>query len=104
MATSETGSPSLAGQTLAQYELLEQIGEGELGTVYMARDTAAGHDVALEVLPAKTPIDPERLRQEVKAASALDHWSIAKVYEFGTTAGVAFVAREHAGGRTLEQV
>jgi Tol biopolymer transport system component len=102
MAGSETGS--LAGQTLAQYELLERQGEGELGIVYLARDTVAARDVALEVLPAKSPIDPERLRQEVKAAGALHHWSIAEVYECATAAGVTFVAREHFVGRALEQI
>lgn len=104
MTGSETGSPSLAGQTLAQYEVLEKVAEGELGSVYLARDTAAGRQVALEALPAKGPVDPDRLRQEVKAAAALDHWNIAKVYEFATAGGVSFVAREHVAGRTLAQL
>src|SRR5947209_6388825 len=101
MTGSEAGAPSLAGQTLAQYEIRERLGEGELGTVYLARDTAAGRDVALEVLPAKSAVDPDRLRQEVRAAAALDHWNIARVYEFATVGGIAFVAREHVAGRRL---
>src|SRR5436190_22969801 len=98
----ETGAPSLAGQTLAQYRIREKLGEGEFGSVYLARDTAGGRGVALEVLPAKSSIDPDRLRQEVKAASALDHWNIARVYEFATAGGVSFIAREHVPGRTLQ--
>jgi Tol biopolymer transport system component len=94
---------SLAGQTLAQYEIRESLGAGELGTLYLARDTAAGRDVALEVLPSNSPIDQDRLRQEVKAAAALDHWNIAKAYEFAKAGDVAFVAREHVPGRTLQQ-
>ena len=37
MTGSQTGSPSPAGQTLAQYAVLEKLGDGELGAVYLAR-------------------------------------------------------------------
>src|ERR1044072_9467101 len=98
MTGSETGSPLLAGQTLGQYEIRERIGDGELGAVYTAHDTASLRDVALAVLPSKGPIEPDRLRQEVRAAAALDHWNIARLYEFTTAGGVTFVAREHVPG------
>src|SRR5581483_7827252 len=99
-----SGAPTLTGQTLAQYEVGELIGEGELGTVYLARDTAAARAVVLEVLPGKSAVDQDRLRQEVRAAAALDHWSIARIYEFAKTGDVAFVARELVPGRTLAEV
>src|SRR5689334_10871992 len=93
-----------SGQTIAQYLVRENLGAGELGSVYLALDTTSGREVALEILPDKSSIDTDRLRQEVKAAAALDHWNIAKVYEFAKAGDIAFVAREHVPGRTLEEV
>jgi Tol biopolymer transport system component len=101
MTGSGTGPSSLAGQTLGRYEIREKLAAGELGTVYLARDTAVGAEVALEVLSPEHAIDGDRLRQEVKAAAGLDHWNIAKIYEFVTVGAVSFVVREHVPGRTL---
>src|SRR5438105_4619515 len=93
-----------AGQTLAQFEILEPLAEGEFGPAYKARDADAGREVALEILPDdKGSLDIDRLRQEVKAASALDHWSIAKVYDLAHAGDLDFIVREHVPGRTLEQ-
>src|SRR6516164_8764224 len=92
-----------AGQALGQFEILEALGDSELGQAYRARDTALGREVVLEMLPRGRNIDPDRLRQEVKAATALDHWSIAKVYEFASAGDCRFVVREFVPGRSLEQ-
>src|SRR6476661_980600 len=93
------------GQSLAQFEILEALGNGEFGEAYRAVDSTSGREVALEILPADGhTVDVERLRQEVSAASALDHWNIAKVYDLGRAGNIDFLIREHVPGRTLDQV
>ena len=91
-----------AGQTLAQFEILEPLAEGEFGPAYKARDGVSGREVALEILPsARGSLDLDRLRQEVKASSALEHWNIAKVYDLAHAGDVNFLVREHVEGKTL---
>ena len=73
-----------------QFEILEALGNGEFGEAYRkAVDSTSGREVALEILPANGhTVDVERLRQEVRAASALDHWNIAKVYDLGRAGNI----------------
>src|SRR6185295_13379996 len=71
------------GQQLGAYHVLDKIGEGGMGEVYRARDTALGRDVAIKVLPAGLAADAERMtrfRREAQALAALNHPNIAHVY------------------------
>src|SRR6266536_4526726 len=91
-----------AGQTLAQFEILEALGEGEFGPVYKARDAASGREVELEILPAaRGSFDIDRLRQEVQAASALEHWNIARIHDLARAGDIDFLVREHVPGQPL---
>ena len=92
-----------AGQSLAQFEILEPLGEGEFGLAYKARDTALGREVVLEMVPAGGAFDPDRLRQEVNTAAGLDHWNVAKTHEIASAGGASFLVREFVAARTLEQ-
>jgi Tol biopolymer transport system component len=92
-----------AGQTLNHFEILEALGDGEFGPTYKARDAVTGREVELEVLPAGGALDIDRLRQEVKSASALEHWNIPRLYELARAGDVIFLVREHVTGRTLKQ-
>ncbi len=72
-----------AGQTLLQYRLIEQIGEGGMGVVWKAKDTTLDREVGIKFLPAGFSADPERLarfEREAKVLASLSHPNIAGIY------------------------
>src|SRR3989440_9197180 len=100
------GTESVAGQTLGHYKVIEQIGTGGMGEVYLAEDTRLSRKVALKVLPDYFTKDDERVRrfqQEARAASALNHPNIITIYEIGEIDSRHFIATEFIEGETLRQ-
>ena len=95
------------GQRVKHYQIVNLIGEGGMGEVYLATDTILGRRVALKVLPAFVSKDPERLRrftQEARAASRLSHPNVCVVHEIGETDdGRPFIAMEYVEGMTLRE-
>ena len=82
------------GTRLGPYEVIEQLGAGGMGEVWLAQDTRLNRRVAVKVLPAQFASDPERLarfEQEARAAAALNHPHIAAVYDVGHEGGVHFI-------------
>ena len=65
----------MLGQTLAHYKILEKIGQGGMGEVYLAQDTKLDRKVALKVLPPELAASADRgarFEREAKAIAALD--------------------------------
>jgi serine/threonine-protein kinase len=94
----------MIGTKLGPYEILEQLGAGGMGEVWLAEDTRLGRKVAIKILPEQFASDPERLarfEQEARASAALNHPHIAAVYDVGHENGVHFMVQEHLEGRTL---
>jgi eukaryotic-like serine/threonine-protein kinase len=100
----DAGAPSLAGQTLGPYQLLDRIGVGGMGEVYRARDTKLGRDVALKVLPRIFWADRGRLarfQREARLLASLNHPHIAAIYGFEEAAGIQALVLELVDGPTL---
>ncbi len=77
-----------------------------MGAVYLAFDTSLERLVALKILSDAFSQDAERvqrLKQEAKAASALNHPNIITIYEIGRTDGIEFIAMEYVEGETLRE-
>jgi serine/threonine protein kinase len=77
----------MAGQKIGPYTIVQLLGAGGMGQVYLATDTRLGRHVALKVLPKQFTIDPERIRRfekEARAASALNHPNRVTIHEVGS--------------------
>src|SRR6266496_5762837 len=96
----------LVGQTIGHYKILERIGTGGMGEVYLATDMTAGRKAALKLLPTHLTGDAERLKrfqQEARVVAGLNHPNILTVYEVGADDSVQYIASELIEGETLRQ-
>jgi TolB-like protein len=97
----------MRGRTIGHYEIAEEISRGGMGVVYRAVDVTLGREVAFKVLPEDLVHDPDRrqrLLQEARAASVLEHPHIAVVHEAGEADGITYIAMELIRGEKLTDV
>ncbi len=95
---------SLAGRRLGPYAVVEELGHGGMGVVYLAEDTRLNRKVALKALaPQFTSGEQyrERLRREARAAAALSHPGVATVFSLEEFDGVLCIVSEYVRGETL---
>ncbi|MFC1500583.1 protein kinase [Candidatus Zixiibacteriota bacterium] len=96
----------MIGQIINQYRILEKLGEGGMGKVFLAEDTRLKRQVALKFLPSEAAISDEsrqRFMNEARAAAALDHPNIGVVHEVAETEdGQLFIAMGYYGSETLK--
>jgi tetratricopeptide (TPR) repeat protein/tRNA A-37 threonylcarbamoyl transferase component Bud32 len=97
----------MIGQTISHYRILEKIGEGGMGAVYLAEDTHLGRRVAIKFPSAARDEHHSRARflREARAVSELSHPFIATLYDYGETAdGQPFIVMELVKGETLSDL
>ncbi len=95
-----------AGDTFGSYTILDLLGRGGMGEVYLARDSRLGRRVALKLLPDHLAADRklnERFQQEARAAAAISHPQVAHIYEVGEIDGQRYIAMEYVEGATLRK-
>ncbi len=91
---------------LPNYKILEKLGQGGMGEVFLALDTRLNRKVALKFLSQEFRDDPQarkRLLREARSAATLDHPFICKVYEAVDEDDKAFIAMEYVEGHTLAE-
>ena len=96
----------MLGKTLSHYKVLEKIGQGGMGEVFLAQDTTLDRKVALKFLPEELEQDStarKRFLREAKLAAALDHPYICHIHEVGEVEGKSFISMEYIQGMTLSQ-
>ena len=100
-----------AGQQLLHYRLIEKIGEGGMGEVFLAEDTKLQRRVALKVLPEEMAADPDRrtrFEREARAVAALNHPNIVTLHSVEktdtSTGSVHFITMEFVEGKTLTEM
>ena len=95
------------GQMLGQYRLEAKIGEGGMGTVFKARDTRLGRDVAVKTVlldgipEASRQGLLDRFQREMHILASLDHQNVLRIYDSGEEAGIPYAVMELLEGRTL---
>ena len=92
---------------IGPYKIVNRLGKGGMGEVFLAQDRRLGRLVALKTLPSYFVSDDERLRRfqtEARAASALNHPNILTIYEVGESGGTHFIAAEYIEGDTLREL
>jgi class 3 adenylate cyclase len=103
------GGKPLAGgdempRAFGRYTLLRQLGRGGMGTVYLARDTVLGRQVALKVPHPEVVAAPaalERFYREARAVAQLDHPHICRVYDVGAQDGLHYLTLAYIEGEPL---
>ncbi len=93
-----------AGARLGPYEVLGELGSGGMGTVYRARDTRLGREVAVKVLREQLASDgaaTARFEREARAVAALSHPNILAIHDFGVEGEALYAVTELLRGETL---
>jgi TPR repeat protein len=96
--------PGELPEPFGHYRIVRKLGQGGMGTVYLAHDLQLDRPVALKVPRFSAQDGPavlDRFYQEVKAAATLDHPNICPVYEAGCVGGVHYMTMAYVEGRPL---
>ncbi len=95
----------MIGETILHYKILEKIGEGGMGVVYLAEDTKLKRQVAVKFLPHHISTNEEekkRFEIEAQAAASLNHPNIATVYAIEDSGEDTFIVMEYIDGIELK--
>jgi serine/threonine-protein kinase len=93
--------------TLGRYEILEELGKGAMGTVYLGRDPTIQREVAIKTL-SYAEVEPDELKEvksrffrEAEAAGKLSHPDIVTIFDVGEEHDIAYMAMELLKGKDL---
>ncbi len=97
----------LVGRKVGTFEIVEMIGRGGMGVVYLARDTKLDRSVAIKSIPPKLAGDSTtrtRFRREAKLLASLNHPNIAAIHDIiEQDEGAGYLILEYVPGETLAQ-
>jgi serine/threonine protein kinase len=93
--------------TLGKYKVLERLGSGGMGSVFLCEHKLMRRRVAVKVLPTAKAADPsslERFYREARAAAALDHPNIVHAYDIDQDETLHFLVMEYVDGASLQEI
>ena len=93
------------GQTFGNYQLERELGQGGMGTVYLAKDSGLNRHVALKILRSDLGGDPSfatKFLEEVEVTASLAHPNIIRVFTLGEQDGRLYLVMEHLDQPSLE--
>jgi serine/threonine protein kinase len=97
--------PFQVGETVGQYQIMEQLGQGGMATVYKAYHAALDRNVAIKVLHPAFTEDPSflaRFQREAKVVAKLDHPNIVPIYDFSQHNDQPYLVMKFIKGETLK--
>ncbi len=97
----------MIGKNILHYKILEKLGEGGMGVVYLAEDLNLERKVAIKFLPrhiADNSEERERFKIEAKAAASLNHPNIATIYAIEESDEQTFIVMEYIEGKELKDI
>jgi serine/threonine-protein kinase len=95
------------GFNFGQYRLLDRLGDGGMGRVYLAEQTVMRRRVALKVLPvrmARNELSRKRFDRESRAQASIDHPNVVRLYDAGTVGEAPYLALEYVPGIDLDRL
>jgi serine/threonine protein kinase len=95
------------GFTIGKYKVLERLGSGGMGTVYLAEHRMVGRRVAIKVLPtaqAESPSALGRFYREARASGVLDHPNLVKAHDVDQDGALHFLVMDYVDGSNLQDI
>lgn len=95
------------GFTLGKYKVLERLGSGGMGTVYLCEHVLVGRKVAIKVLPnsqADNPAALQRFYREARASGILDHPNLVRAHDIDAEGGLHFLVMDYVDGSSLQDI
>ncbi len=96
-------APALPEQ-LEEFRVLERLGKGAMGEVYLAQDTRLDRRVAIKLIRVEGSEGHERLMREARAAARVHHPNLASVYRVAEHEGRPYLVSEYIDGQTLDEL
>ena len=93
--------------TIGKYKVLERIGSGGMGSVFLCEHKLMRRKVAVKVLPTSQAHDPsalQRFHREARAVAALDHPNIVRAYDIDQEDNLHFLVMEYVDGSSLQEI
>jgi serine/threonine protein kinase len=92
---------------ISHYRIINKLGEGGMGVLYLAEDLELSRKAVLKFLPKEMESDPDinlRFKREAQAAGSLSHPNIVTIYDVGVHENKTFIAMEYVEGKTLRDL
>jgi serine/threonine-protein kinase len=108
-STSNVSESKWKGRIVKRFKLVDELGEGAMGRVFVAEDTVLKRHVALKLLPSRFRDGrpnhrTERLIKEARSVASLEHPNTLSIFEIDQSGGVHYIAMELAEGGDLEHL